>query len=426
MKGAEHVRPKVVIVGAGFAGIEAARGLRRAAVDVTIIDRRNYHLFQPLLYQVATAALSPAEIAWPIRNLVAKQANARVILARVVGVDRASHTVQLEDGERIGYDVLILATGARHSYFGHPEWDEFAPGLKKIDDATHLRHRILSALEEAERTTDPARQRRLSTFVVVGGGPTGVEMAGAVAELVRGLRGEFRVLDVGASRVILVEAGDRILPAFRPNLSAAALGALKRLGIEVRLGAPVTDCTADGVVVGDEAIDAATVIWGAGVMASAAAGWLGVPSDRAGRVIVAPDLSVPGDGSIFVLGDTAHAAMEDGRPVPGVAPAAKQMGAYAARVIAARVAGEPAPKPFRYRDQGNLATIGRGAAVAEFGSLRFAGFPAWLLWAVVHVYFLIGTRNRLIVALNWFWTYVTDTRHARLIVDQTDHIDTAR
>lgn len=408
-------RPHVVIVGAGFGGLAAARGLARSPVSVTLVDRRNYHLFQPLLYQVATAALSPADIAWPIRGILRGQDNVQVQMGRVGGVDTARREVLVED-RRLPYDWLVLATGARHSYFGRDDWEEAAPGLKKIADATAIRERILLAFERAEVATDAAERAALLTFVVVGGGPTGVEMAGAIAELARhALAADFRTIDPRMARVILVEAGPRLLPAFPERLSARTAAALTGLGVELRLGAPVTGCDAGGVTVAGERIDARTVVWGAGVVASPAARWLGVEPDRAGRVPVTHDLSVPGHPDVFAIGDTALVIDADGRPVPGIAPAAKQMGRYVARVIDARVAGRAAPRPFRYRHAGNLATIGRKAAVADFGWLRLSGLPAWLLWALAHVYFLIGWRNRAVVSLNWAWSYLTFERGARLI-----------
>jgi NADH dehydrogenase FAD-containing subunit len=409
-------RPRVVIVGVGFGGLAAARALRRAPVDLVLIDRRNYHLFQPLLYQVATAALSPADIAWPIRSILADQANARVELGRVSGVDTARREVVVDDVRRVPYDHLILATGARHAYFGRDDWEEAAPGLKKIDDATLIRQRVLMAFERAEVATDPEETRRLLSFVVVGGGPTGVEMAGAIAELARhALARDFSRINPNDARVVLVEAGPRLLAGFDERLSARAAEALAWLGVEVRLGARVTACDEAGAVVGGERIPAATLVWGAGVVASPAAKWLDVPSDPAGRVKVGPDLSVPGHPNVFVIGDTALALAGNGRPVPGIAPAAKQMGTHVGRMIAARVSGKPAPAAFRYRHTGSLATIGRKAAVADFGWLRLSGLPAWVLWAAAHVYFLIGWRNRLVVSLNWFWSYLTFERGARLI-----------
>ena len=409
-------RPRVVIVGAGFGGLATARGLARAPVEVTVIDRRNYHLFQPLLYQVATAGLSPADIAWPIRGILRHQRNAAVQLGRVTGLDTARREVLIGE-RRVGYDYLVVATGTRHAYFDHPEWERAAPGLKKIADATQIRERVLLAFERTELDDCGAEERhRLLTFVIVGGGPTGVEMAGAIAELAkRALAADFRVIDPTTTRIVLVEAGPRLLPAFPEELAEKARRALERLGVEVRLGAPVTWCDEAGVRLGDEAIGARNVIWAAGVMASPAARWLGAESDRAGRVKVAGDFSVPGHPEIFVIGDTAAASDAAGRMLPGLAPAAKQAGNHVAAVIGARMAGTPPPMPFRYRDYGNLTTIGRKAAVVDFGRIRLSGFVAWLLWSVAHIYFLIGLRNRIVVALTWLWSYVTFKRGARLI-----------
>ena len=410
-------RPRIVIVGAGFGGLVAARALRRVAAKVTVIDRRNYHLFQPLLYQVATAGLSPADIASPIRGILRDQANAEVLMARVTGVDRARREVLIEDnGRRIPYDYLIIAAGARHAYFGHDEWGEVAPGLKKIDDATAIRHRILVAFEKAESSHDPDERRRLLTFVIVGGGPTGVEMAGAIAELAKKtLAKDFRTIDPASARVILVEGGPRVLLAFPESLSAKARRSLEKLGVEVLTNTPVELCDADGVVSAGTRIEARTILWAAGVQAAPVAKRLQADKDRAGRVKVNADLSVPGDPDIFVVGDNATIMQANGQPVPGVAPAAKQMGAYAARVIAGRIAGKPVSEPFRYRNYGNFATIGRHAAVADFGWLRLSGYPAWLLWGAAHIYFLIGFRNRLAVMLDWLWAYVTYQRGVRLI-----------
>jgi NADH dehydrogenase FAD-containing subunit len=410
-------RPRIVIVGAGFGGLVAARALRKVAAKVTVIDRRNYHLFQPLLYQVATAGLSPADIASPIRGILRDQANAEVLMARVTGVDRARREVLIEDnGRRIPYDYLIIAAGARHAYFGHDEWGEVAPGLKKIDDATAIRHRILVAFEKAESSHDPDERRRLLTFVIVGGGPTGVEMAGAIAELAKKtLAKDFRTIDPASARVILVEGGPRVLLAFPEKLSTKARRSLEKLGVEVLTNTPVELCDADGVVSAGTRIEARTILWAAGVQAAPVAKWLQADKDRAGRVKVNADLSVPGDPDIFVVGDNATIMQANGQPVPGVAPAAKQMGAYAARVIAGRIAGKPVSEPFRYRNYGNFATIGRHAAVADFGWLRLSGYPAWLLWGAAHIYFLIGFRNRLAVMLDWLWAYVTYQRGVRLI-----------
>jgi len=414
-------RPHIVIVGAGFGGLAAAHGLAVADADITVIDRRNYHLFQPLLYQVATAGLSPAQIAQPIRSILRKAANVRVIMGRVTGVDRHARVVRLEDRE-VTYDTLVLATGSRHAYFGHDEWEHVAPGLKKIDDATGIRRRILSAFENAEQASDPEARRRFLTFVVIGAGPTGVEMAGAIAELAHvALRYDFRTINPRDARIVLVEAGPRVLAAFPPMLSAAAQRALERLGIEVRLGTPVTRCDEQGVTIGEAHLPAATIIWAAGVAASSAGRWLGAEKDRVGRVMVGPDLTLPGHPEIFCIGDTAHALGADGQPLPGLAPVAKQQGAYVARVLRARLAGRPAPGPFRYRNYGTMATIGRRAAVADFGWLKLDGTLAWLLWGIVHISFLIGFRNRLVVLLDWLWSYVTFRSGARLITGPGSH-----
>jgi NADH:ubiquinone reductase (H+-translocating) len=409
---------RIVIVGAGFAGLETARRLAGAEAEITLIDRRNYHLFQPLLYQVATAALSPADIAWPIRRLLRDQPNVRVVMGRVTGVDAQDREVVLEDGGRHGYEMLVLATGARHNYFGNDSWAGDAPGLKKIDDATAIRCRLLAAFEEAETCADPGRRAALLSFVVVGGGPTGVEMAGAIAELARcTLRREFRSIDTAETRILLVESGPRVLAAFPEALSERALGALRRLGVEVRLGRPVTGCDAEGIDLGDERIAAANIVWAAGVAASPAGRWLGIPTDRAGRAIVEPDLTAPGHPEIMVLGDTAAVAGPDGRPVPGVAAAAKQMGRHAARQIRRRLAGRPT-EPFRYRDPGSLATIGRNAAVARVGAMQLSGMPAWALWAVAHIWFLVSARNRLMVTLQWGWSWASHARPVRLITGE--------
>ncbi len=408
-------RPRIVIVGAGFGGLMAAKALSGAKADVTIIDKRNYHLFQPLLYQVATAALSPAQIAAPIRSILRGQSNVTVRLGRVTGVDAAAKQVEV-GSERLSYDWLIIATGARHAYFGHDDWEKFAPGLKKIEDATAIRRRILMAFEEAENMAQSAERSRLLNFVVVGGGPTGVEMAGSIVELAKmALAEDFRHIDPREARVILLEAGPRILTAFPESLSAVAMKSLAKLGVEVRLNAAVTDCNAQGVVVAGETIESDCVIWAAGVAASSAAKWLGAEKDRAGRVKVNADLSLPGRPEIFVIGDTALVQGENGRPVPGVAPAAKQQGIYVAKVIRGMLAGRPRSKPFCYFNAGNLATIGRRSAVADFGWIKVSGFPAWLLWGIVHIFFLIGFRNRVSILIEWIWAYVTFQRGARLI-----------
>jgi NADH dehydrogenase len=405
-------------VGAGFGGLSAAKSLASENVNVTLIDRRNHHLFQPLLYQVATAALSPAQIAAPIRTILRKQRNATVLLGEVVGVDSVKCEVVLGSPERqrIPYDYLVLATGAQHSYFGHDDWQSYAFGLKSLEDATDIRRRILLAFERAEASCDPEEKRRLLSFVVIGAGPTGVEMAGAIAEISRhALASDFRNIDPRSARVVLIEAGPRILAAFPPVLSGDAKRRLERLGVEIRLDAAVTACSASGVTIGERHIGARTIIWAAGVMGSPAGSWLGVPSDRAGRVIVGPDLSVPGRPNIFVIGDTANVKDAKGGIVPGLAPAAKQQGRYVASVIEARVNGKADPNAFAYRDFGDLATIGRRVAVADFGGLRFTGFPAWLLWSFAHIFFLIGFRNRISVAIDWMWAYLTFERGARLI-----------
>jgi NADH dehydrogenase len=413
--------PQIVIVGAGFGGLSAAHALAGAEADVTVIDRRNHHLFQPLLYQVATAGLSPAQIASPIRAILRRAQNVQVLLGRVIGVDKEKRTVTLED-RTVSYDTLVLATGARHAYFGHDEWESVAPGLKKIDDATAIRRRILTAFEQAEATDSHEARRRLLTFVVIGAGPTGVEMAGAIAELARvALRHDFRNIDPTEANIVLVEAGPRVLAAFPPTLSAAAQRALERLGVEVRLGAAVTQCDEEGVTISDQRLPAATIVWAAGVAASSAARWLEAERDRVGRVIVGPDLTLPGHPEIFCIGDTAHALGADGQPLPGLAPVAKQQGAHVARVLRARIAGKPGPGPFRYRNYGTLATIGRRAAVADFGWVKLDGTLAWLLWGAVHISFLIGFRNRLIVLLDWIWSYLTFQSGARLITGPGSH-----
>ncbi|MGA0601384.1 NAD(P)/FAD-dependent oxidoreductase [Caulobacter sp. KR2-114] len=410
-----RARPHVVIVGAGFGGLTAARALAGAPVDVTLIDRRNHHLFQPLLYQVATAGLAPNQIATPIRTILRDQANVRVVLAEVTGVDTARRLV-ITGGRRTAYDLLVLATGATHAYFGHDAWSAFAPGLKSLDDAVALRRRVLTAFEAAETACDPAERRRLLTFAVIGAGPTGVEMAGAIAELAhRALTRDFRAVREAMARVLLIEAGERVLPTFQPALSAYAASALARLGVEVRVGAAVTDMDRGGLTAGGERIEASTVIWAAGVRASPAAAWLGVAGDRAGRVEVAGDLSVPGAPEVFVIGDVARVTDAAGRLSPGTAPAAKQQGEHVARVIRSRVAGRPGPGPYRYVDAGALATIGRRAAVAQLPGLRLTRTPAWLFWCVAHIYFLVGFRNRIQVGLDWLWSYLTFERGARLI-----------
>ncbi|MGE3830727.1 MAG: NAD(P)/FAD-dependent oxidoreductase [Parvibaculaceae bacterium] len=408
-------KPRVVVIGAGFGGLNAVTALRKAPVDITVIDRRNYHLFQPLLYQVATAGLSPAQIASPIRRILARQRNVSVLMDNVIDVDLDAREV-VTATRRVAFDYLVVATGARHAYFGHEEWARFAPGLKKIDDATAIRRRILLAFERAEVSTDDRERKKLLSFAIIGGGPTGVEMAGAIAELAKKtIASDFRHIDPRQAQVLLIEAGRRILPTFPESLSQSAHRQLEKLGAVIMLGKPVVNCDADGITLADGTrIEAATIIWAAGVMASPAAKWLKVPADRAGRVVIGADLRLAGHPSVFVIGDTASAVDAAGVTVPSVAPAAKQMGRYAADAIMADMAGRTI-RAFTYRNYGNLATIGRKAAVADFGRLRVSGFPAWLLWSLAHIWFLIGFRNRLTVFLDWMWAYVTYQRGARLI-----------
>ena len=408
----------VVVVGGGFGGLAAARGLRKAQdVEVTLVDRRNHHLFQPLLYQVAMAGLSPAEIAAPIRSLLSTQRNTSVRLDEVRAVDTAAKQVQTARGA-LPYDVLVLACGARHAYFGHDAWEEHAPGLKSVEEATEIRRRVLFAYEQAEMETDPVRQKMLLTFVVVGGGPTGVELAGALGEMSRfTLARDFRHIDPALARVILIEAGPRILPSFPAELARRATRDLESLGVQVWTASAVTGIDATGVDVGPERIQTATALWAAGVQASPLAKSLDAPLDRIGRVIVEPDLSVPGHPEIFAIGDMACVRDHDGRPLPGLAPVAKQQGACVAENILRASRGE-ARLPFRYRDRGQMATIGRSRAICDLRRVRFAGFPAWLAWLVVHIYFLVGFKNRLFVVLSWAWSYLTIRRGARLIVDR--------
>jgi NADH dehydrogenase len=403
--------PRVVIVGAGFGGLAAARRLAGKAVDVTLIDRRNHHLFQPLLYQVATAALSPADIAAPIRSIFANAANVRVLLDEVIGIAPTHKCVTLARSGPLDYDWLILATGARHSYFGREGWARHAPGLKSIEDAIAIRRRVLLALEHAETETDPRRRRELLTFVVIGGGPTGVEMAGAIAELARRtVSRDFRTITPQCSRVVLVEAGPRILPSFPPELSAKAEQSLRDLGVEVLGHAPVSEIARDLVIVGRERIAARTIIWAAGVQASPAAQWLGAEHDCQGRIFIEKDLRVPQHDRIFAIGDTANVPGMDGRALPAIAPVAKQQGQCAADQILGRCSG-----PFTYRSFGNLATIGRKRAVIDWGSHQQSGIFAWLIWSVAHIWFLIGFRSRIAVGLSWLWNYLTYQRSARLI-----------
>ncbi|MBF6589296.1 MAG: NAD(P)/FAD-dependent oxidoreductase [Ktedonobacterales bacterium] len=417
--------PRVVIVGAGFGGLRAARALAHAPVAVTVIDRNNHHLFQPLLYQVATAELSPADISAPIRHVLRRQRNADVLLGEVTRVETTRRRVLVRDragahDRTLTYDYLILATGAGQSYFGHDAWQPFAPGLKSIEDATAQRRKILLAFEaaEAEAREHPAWTRALLTFVVVGGGPTGVELAGAIAEVARhALTRDFRHINPASARILLVEAGPRLLPAFPPSLAEAATAKLRRLGVEVRVGCAVEDVTGESVTMGGERVAARTVIWAAGVRASAAGQWIGAETDRVGRVLVQPDCSVPGHPEIFVLGDTASVNGGDGKPLPGVAPVAMQQGRHVAHVLAARVRGDERELPFRYVDKGTLATVGRSYAIADIHGLRLRGLLGWLTWMVVHIFYLIGFRNRLLVMLQWAWAYLSYQRGARLITN---------
>ena len=412
----------VVIVGAGFGGLQAAFELRGAGVEITLIDRRNHHLFQPLLYQVATASLATSEIAWPIRYLLRDRLDVTTLFANVNGVDAVGKRVLLEDGEPISYDTLILATGARHAYFGHDEWEPFAPGLKTLEDATTLRRRILVAFERAERETDPDKRAALLTFVIIGAGPTGVEMAGTIADLAKDtLPQDFRHIDTRKARVVLIEAGPRVLAGFPDDLSAYAQASLEKLGVEVMLGEPVTECSADGVVFGGKRLEARTIVWAAGVRASRAAEWLNAPADRAHRLQVEPDLTVPGHPDIFAVGDTVTIKDADGKPVPGIAPAAKQEGRYVAALIKARLDGKTLP-PFRYKHAGSLAQIGKKKAVIDFGWLKLRGSLAWWIWGLAHIYFLIGVRHRIAVAMNWLWIHTRDQRAARLITQGSSKV----
>ena len=414
---------RVVIVGGGFGGLRAVRGLARAPVDITLVDRRNFHLFQPLLYQVATGGLSPGDIASPLRGLLRRQRNAQVLLAEAVDLDVAARRLILGDGA-VDYDTLVLAAGSRDHYFGNPEWQALAPGLKTVEDATEIRRRILLAFEAAEREPDPARRSAWLTFVIAGGGPTGAELAGTLGEIAHHtLRQDFRHIDPRQARILLVEAVDRVLPGYPASLSAKAAVSLQRLGVEVRAATRLTAIAPDNVTLrtatGSETIPARTVLWAAGIRAAPLGQVLatraGAELDRGGRVRVAPDLTVPGHPEIFVIGDMAAATNAAGEFLPGVAPVAIQQGRYVARAVARRLRGAPPPAPFRYVDHGRMATIGRGAAVAEIGRLRFAGYPAWLVWLFVHLLQLVEYRNRVLVLIQWAWNYFTWGRGARLI-----------
>jgi NADH:ubiquinone reductase (H+-translocating) len=406
--------PHVVVVGAGFGGLNTVRALRRARVRVTLVDRRNHHLFQPLLYQVATAALSPADIAYPVRSILRRQPNAAVLLAEAVAVDRAARELVLSDG-RLPFDYLVLATGARHAYFGHDAWEKNAPGLKTLEDALEIRRRILLAFERAEREPDEPRRRALVTFVIVGGGPTGVELAGAIGEISRQVMvSDFRAIDPREAQIVVLEAGPRILPSFPEDLALRARESLRALGVEVRTGCAVT-AVGNGFVEADGTrIAAATILWAAGVRASPLAATVGAPLDRVGRVIVEPDLSIPGDANVFAIGDVAAFLHQTGTPLPGVAPVAIQQGRHVSENVRRDLAGKPR-RSFHYRDRGSLAVIGRARAVAQFGRLKLTGFLAWLGWSFIHILFLIGFRNRALVLFEWAWAYFTYQRGARLI-----------
>lgn len=414
--------PRIVILGAGFGGLFAAKKLADVDAEVTVVDRHNYHLFQPLLYQVATAGLPPSDIAWPIRAILSRQKNTSVLLGEVIDIDVAGHKVILQN-ESVAFDYLIVATGSTHSYFGNEDWGAVAPGLKSIDDATHIRRRILTAFEQAEMSDDDDERARLLRFVIVGGGPTGVELAGTIAELAHHtLAADFRRIDPRSATITLVEAGPRLLSYLDGSLSEYARRSLEKLGVEVRLGKPVTRCNGDGVWMHDDWIAAATVIWAAGVAASPVGQWLGEDMDSAGRVIVRRDLSIQNDPDIFVIGDAALARNRDGSFVPGIAPAAKQQGRFVADVIARRISRRPAPQAFRYRHAGHLATIGRKSAVIEFSKYKMKGWLAWWIWGVAHIYFLVGVPSPLVVSIRWLWEYITYGRGARLItgVEQAD------
>ena len=426
--GSDSRQPHVLILGAGFGGLFAAQSMARLNARITVVDRHNYHLFQPLLYQVATAGLPPSDISWPIRSILRRQQNISVLMDEVLGVEADRHRVILSGGT-VDYDFLVLATGSRHSYFGHDDWSTCAPGLKSIDDATLIRRRILHAFELAEMLpgngAESLKREQLLRFVIVGGGPTGVELAGTIAELARyTLARDFRRIDPRSARIVLIEAANRILPGFNAASSDYALSALQRLGVEVRTHTRVTGCSAEGVELetpgGNLFVPAATVIWAAGVEASPVGRWLGVKTDRGGRVAVEADLSVPGHDNIFVVGDAARVTDRHGSPVPGIAPAAKQQGRYVARVLAARLNGGAPVAAFKYRHSGNLATIGRKCAVIEFPHLRFRGRLAWWVWGAAHIYFLLGVRSPLLITIRWLWEYLTYSRGARLITGSTN------
>lgn len=409
-------RHRVVVVGGGFGGLETVKKLAGAGVDITLIDSRNHHIFQPLLYQVATASLATSDVAWPLRYIFRDRKDVSTILGTVTGVDKAGRTVRLEDGSKIFYDTLVLATGARHAYFGHDAWEPYALGLKTIEDATTIRRHMLLAFERAERESDPAKKDALLTFVIIGAGPTGVELAGTIAELARDtLPDDFRNIDTHQAKIYLIEAGPRVLPGYGDDLSDYAKRKLEEIGVTVELGQAVTDCTECDVTYGGKILQTRTIIWAAGVQASPAASWLGAEADRNGRIRTLPDLTVPNHPEIFAIGDTVTITRPDGRPVPGIAPVAKQGGRHVARTIKARLHGDTQTRPFHYRHQGNLAQIGKRVAVIDFGWIKLRGAVAWWLWGIAHIYFLIGVRTRIAVAVNWLWNYLRDQRSARLI-----------
>ena len=406
----------VVVVGGGFGGLQCIKSLKSSNTRITLIDQRNHHLFQPLLYQVATTILAPSEIAWPLRQIFRKRDDVTTLMAKVTDVEADLKHVHLDDGTIITFDTLVLATGARHSYFGNNAWEEHAPGLKTLEDATTIRRKILSAFEAAEKSQDPEMQKSNLTFAVIGAGPTGVELAGIIAELsYRILPKEFRRIDTKKSRVLLIEAGPKVLPAYPEKLSNYARDSLAGLGVEMLLGEPVTACKADTVEIGQTRIPCNTIIWAAGVQASAAAKWIGIESDRVGRALVEPDLSAPGYPDIFLIGDTVAVLDSNGDGVPGIAPAAKQMGGYVAKVIHRRLKNTAFPGPFSYRHAGSLATLGRRTAIADFGKFTLKGPFAWWVWGVAHIFFLIGTRSRISVSLSWVWSYLSGQNSARII-----------
>ncbi|CAN7337772.1 NAD(P)/FAD-dependent oxidoreductase [Pararhizobium sp. LjRoot235] len=412
-------RHHLVVVGGGFGGLQLVNDLKGAPLDITLVDKRNHHLFQPLLYQVATTLLATSEIAWPIRRLYRDRPEVTTMLAEVDGVDAGAKTIRLSNGKTIPYDTLVLATGATHTYFGKDEWEAVAPGLKTLEDATTIRRRVLLAFERAEVEIDPAVREALLTFTIIGAGPTGVELAGMISELAQfTLPKEFRRIDTRRTRVILVEAGPRVLPGFSEDLSAYAHHALEKRGVEVRTGQKVTSCTQAGVTIDDNFIACRTMVWAAGVQASPAARWLGVAADRAGRAVVEKNLTAPGHADVFIIGDTASVLREDGTAVPGIAPAAKQQGAFVAKVIRTRLNGQAEPAGFRYRHQGSLATIGKRSAIIDFGRVRMKGTLAWWIWGIAHIYFLIGTRSRFAVAWSWLWSYLSGQHSARLITQK--------